>query len=105
MAKDLATSSHADLYMQREKTTDKAEQNRIAPYEHRAFAREATAENPLLAVPIALAAPIYQASKAIPGMESRSDASVEQLLQSWIGVAEGLQQTKVLQSILAALGK
>ena len=105
MAKDLATASHADLYMQRERSTSKVDQNRLAPYEHRAFAREATSENPLLAVPIAIAAPLYQASKAIPGLESRSDASIEQLLQSWIGVAEGLQQTKVLQNILAALGK
>ncbi len=99
----LAQQDHATLYMQRERTRNKTDQNRIAPYEHRAFAREATAENPLMAVPIGLAAPLYQLSKSIPGLESRSDPSMDQLLHSWLGIVEGLQQNETISGILKML--
>ena len=89
---ELSKMDHASLYMLREKLRGKADQNTLAGWEHRAFGREAVVENPLLAVPIALATPLYQASKMIPGLGSRSDASWEQTLQGWRGVGGGLAQ-------------
>lgn len=87
----LAAASHSDLYSRRRTATTKEEQNAIAPYEHRAFAREAVQENPALVVPIALAAPIYQASKAIGLESSRSDPSIKQLSETYKGLGEGVQ--------------
>lgn len=87
----LAQMPHDQLYGMRDYNTSKDYQNRVAPYEHRAFAREAVGQNPLMALPIALAAPIYQASKMIPGLESRSDASASQLGQTFNGIGEGLR--------------
>lgn len=89
---ELGNMDHASLYMLRERLKDKAAQNALAGWEHRAFGREAVANNPLLAAPIALATPLYQASKLIPGLGSRSDASWEQTLQGWRGVGDGLAQ-------------
>lgn len=75
-------------------------QNLLAPYEHRAFAREATMENPLLALPIASGAVLYQPYKAIMG-KSRSDPSLNQMGQGLLGVGEGLWERfqKEMQSI------
>ena len=87
----MAQMAHSQLYGMRDYNTSKDYQNRVAPYEHRAFAREAVGQNPLMALPIAAAAPIYQLSKAIPGLESRSDASMSQLGQSFVGIGEGLR--------------
>lgn len=70
--------------------TDQASQDRIAPYEHRAYAREAATSNPLFGLGIAMAAPVYQAKKPFeaPGM-SRTGASLEALKQAMIGAGEG----------------
>lgn len=87
----LASSAHATLYARRQNATPE-EQNKIAPYEHRAFAREAVADNPLMAVPLAVAIPAYQASKALGLEKSRSEASTEQVTQAYTGVGEGLSK-------------
>lgn len=87
----LAGMSHADLYRLRNLFADKLAQNRIAPFEHRAFAREAVTENPLLSIPIALATPIYQGYKALPlGARSRSDPGWDQIGQGLLGIGEGI---------------
>ena len=85
---DLSKIPHALLYNARAKVP-KEQQNLISPYEHRAFAREATQENPLMALPIAAAILPYQAYKAIDG-SSRSTPSIDQVLQGFLGVGEGL---------------
>lgn len=85
----LAASSHAELYARRNNATQE-EQNKLAPYEHRAFAREAVADNPLMAVPLAVAAPVYQASKALGMEQSRSEASTKQVTEAYKGIGEGL---------------
>lgn len=85
---DLAQIPHALLYNARTKVP-KEQQNLISPYEHRAFAREATMENPLMALPIAAAVVPYQLYKAIDG-KSRSTPSIDQVLQGFLGVGEGL---------------
>lgn len=84
---DLAKLSHALLYSAREKASPE-QQNRLAKYEHRAFAREAVEENPLMALPVATSIPLYQAYKVLKG--ARSDASLSQIGQGLLGVGEGL---------------
>lgn len=104
----LGKLSHADLYQARE-LVPKNQQNALASQEHRAFAREATAENPLLALPIAVATLGYQPYKMITG-RSRSDPSLSQLGYGLQGVGEGLWQafqegTDSIQNRIASTGK
>lgn len=97
------TMSHAELAMLRDKA-DAAMQPLLAPYEHRAFAREWTQENPMLAAPsLAAAAPLYYVAKQKPIIElmqrfgwvgkDATPASLDQLIQSYKGIAEGLTNT------------
>ena len=85
---DLSKMGHADLYAARAYTPAEY-QNKISPYEHRAFAREATQENPLLALPIAAGTVAYQPYKMLKG-QSRSGASLAQVGHGLVGVGEGL---------------
>ena len=84
----LGKLDHASLYAARE-YVPRDQQNRISPYEHRAFAREATAENPWMGLPIAAGTLVYQPYKVITG-KSRSGASLDQVGQGLLGVGEGL---------------
>lgn len=84
----LKNIDHATLYSARRLAPPEA-QNRLSPYEHRAFAREATAENPLMALPIAAGTLAYQPYKALMG-QSRSDPSLSQVGQGLAGVKDGL---------------
>jgi hypothetical protein len=84
----LGKLDHASLYNARN-YVPKGMQNAISPYEHRAFAREATAENPLMGLPIAAGVLAYQPYKAITG-ESRSAPALNQVGQGLYGVGEGL---------------
>lgn len=86
-----AQLDHATLYRMRREAKDKAMQDLLAGYEHRAFAREAVAENPFLAPSLMVATPLYQLAKMIPGlMQSRSSPSWGQMGQGLLGVGEGL---------------
>lgn len=85
---ELSKLSHADLYSARGYVPAEY-QNKISPYEHRAFAREATQENPWMALPIAAGAVAYQPYKILKG-QSRSGASLAQVGQGLVGVGEGL---------------
>lgn len=78
---------HASLYMARQHVPAE-QQGQISPYEHRAFAREATAENPWMGLPIAAGTLAYQPYKAVMG--SRSAPSLSQVGQGLAGVGEGL---------------
>lgn len=84
---DLAKMDHATLYMARAYAKPE-QQNILSPYEHRAFAREATRENPLMALPIAVGSLAYQPYKILKG-QSRSSASLDQVGQALVGVGEG----------------
>lgn len=86
----LEKMSHADLYRMRAQLG--ADQGLLAPYEHRAFAREATAENPLMALPIATAIPFYQLQKILGLSGARSAPSMDQMVQAYKGIWEGLQK-------------
>lgn len=84
----LAQIPHETLYAARQYISPK-DQGYIAPYEHQAFAREATRENPLMALPIAagtFAWPLYKALMS-PG---RSAPSLDQVKGGLLGVGQGL---------------
>lgn len=89
-SKQLASTDHATLYAARQ-YVPKELQGQISPYEHRAFAREATAENPLMALPIAAGTLAYQPYKMLTG-QSRSGPALNQVGQGLVGVGEGLWQ-------------
>lgn len=83
----LGDIDHATLYQARARAPAEM-QGLLSPYEHRAFAREAVTENPLMALPIAAGVPAYQIYKAIMGARSRP--SLDQVGQGLLGVGEGL---------------
>jgi hypothetical protein len=85
----LAQMDHATLYQKRAKAP-KELQGLLSNYEHRAFAREAVQENPLLALPIAAGVPAWQVYKMLvsPG---RSGVSFDQMGHGLLGVGEGLK--------------
>lgn len=85
----LSQMSHADLYNLRGKPG--TDQDFVAPYEHRAFAREATRENPWLAAPIATAIPLYELAKILGVTNARSAPSLEAMKQGYAGIWEGLK--------------
>lgn len=89
----LGAVDHATLFQARDANAGNMQlQQLLAPYEHRAFAREATRENPLMAVPIALATPLYAGAKAAGFMrdDNTTDPSMKQVAQGLTGVGEGL---------------
>ncbi len=84
-------SSHAALLGARSKTTDPRAQAHLAPLEHRAFAREFAQESPLkAAVSLPFAIPAYSMAKALGLQKARSPASVEEVMQGFAGLGEGL---------------
>lgn len=83
----LAKLDHATLYAMRS-YLQPAMQGAVSPFEHRAFAREATQENPLMALPIAAGTLAYQPYKMLMG--ARSAPSMDQVGQGLLGVGEGL---------------
>jgi hypothetical protein len=84
----LSQLDHATLYNAR-RYIPKEQQGLLAPFEHRAFAREAVGENKLMALPVAAGSLLYQPYKALvsPG---RSQPSLNQLAQGLLGVKDGL---------------
>ena len=65
-------------------------QNVIAPAEHQAFAREATTENPLMALPLAVATPLYSLMKAATNTGARSAPSWAEMQGGLMGIGQGL---------------
>ena len=92
IAQQLAKMSHAQIYNQRK--LPGSDQNFLAPYEHRAFTREETARNPLMALPLAVATPLYTAGKMLSptNLDARSKPSLAEILQGYLGIGEGLKQ-------------
>jgi len=90
----LSKMDHASLYNARAYLPKEA-QGLISPYEHAAFAREATAENPWMALPIAAGTLAYQPYKMIFG--ARSGADFKQVKEGLKGVKEGLVKSLLEQ--------
>ena len=78
----LGNMSHAELMALRDKSPPDR-QSALAPYEHRAFARESTAENPLMALSLATAIPAYQLAKLLKLQNSSTGPSLEQMRQGY----------------------
>lgn len=91
---------HAALYQLRSRLKDPQAQADIAPQEHYAAAREIVSANPLMALPFAVATPLYEGGKALGLIKARSPASLESLGAGWAGTAAG-----VAQAIRRARGK
>lgn len=87
----LAGLSWDQLVAIRNTNPDPQLQQLIAPYEHRAFAREQSRDYPWRAPGIALAlVPGYQGAKATGLMTGRTPASWDEFMAGEHGVAEGL---------------
>jgi hypothetical protein len=84
------SEEHDRLYLRRE-TAAPVQQKDLAVREHRAFARQWTKENPLVAVPsLIVAIPAYTAAKATGLIKARSPASLDEVTQAYRGLYEGL---------------
>jgi ElaB/YqjD/DUF883 family membrane-anchored ribosome-binding protein len=88
---ELEKMSHHALIKARTDAKTKEEQDHIAPYEHRAFAREYVTENPVTGtIGIAAAIPLYQAAKSVGAIGARTSPSTEQMKQGYAGLGEGV---------------
>ena len=89
---DYANMSHADLLSLRNSlANDDPRHREIAPFEHRAFAREWAQESPLLAsASLPFAIPAYTTAKALGAVSARSPASLDEMAQGYRGLGEGL---------------
>ena len=89
---DYANMSHADLLSLRNSlANDDPRHREIAPFEHRAFAREWAQERPLMATAsLPFAIPAYTAAKAVGAVSARSPASFDEMTQGYRGLGEGL---------------
>lgn len=86
----LANMSNSDLMDMRNRFNGQQwAQDLVAPYEHRAWAREHSG-SPISAAIEAVAVPAYQAAKAMGVMHGRTPASSQELTQGWAGVIDGL---------------
>ena len=63
----------------------------LAPYEHQAFAREYTADNPILGtLGLSVAIPAYAAAKALGLQHARTRPSIAAVLAGYRGIGQGL---------------
>lgn len=90
IADQLARMSHHDLLQLR--NTPNTDQQYLAPFEHRAFARETVQDNPLSALGLGVAIPAWEIAKLLSSnnLGSRSKPSLGSALNGYYGVAEGL---------------
>jgi hypothetical protein len=87
-------ASHAALRSARDVDPSQLNQQLLAPFEHRAFAREYASENPFRALGLIGGIPAYQAAKGMGLMGSRTGASqpFDQMMQGFTGLGEGWLQ-------------
>lgn len=91
----LDKANHSDLVMLRklaEKYGYAADQQLLTPFEHKAFAREYTAEHPGSAPSMFLAPAAYAAAKRLGAASGRTKPSMDQVFAGMEGAAEGLGQ-------------
>lgn len=92
---ELANLDQQTLLGMRRVNSSQPDQNLLANYEHRAFARETVAEDPLMAPLLGVAIPAYSIAKALPksltGNRSRSEPSLEQVRQGFNGIGDGMR--------------
>ena len=70
---------------------DSPMQAQIAPYEHQAFAREWTQDNPFVAAPaLAVSIPGYALAKLLGAQTGRTKASLAEMAGGYRGIKQGL---------------
>lgn len=89
---DYGEMTHAQLVNLRASyAPDDPMQAVLAPYEHQAFAREWTQEQPLLAAPsLAVAIPGYAIAKALGIEKARTGPSIASVLAGYKGIGQGI---------------
>jgi hypothetical protein len=89
---DFSGMSFEELRRLRASLPDPMAQRFLAPYEHRAFAREYMRENPFKGLGLLAGIPGYQLAKGMGLMGSRTGFSdpLRQMGQGYLGVGEGL---------------
>lgn len=94
---ELASMDWVELLRRRKEAgADQEAQNELAKYEHRAYAREAAQQSPLLAASVALNIPLYQLAKMVGATGSRSKPSLDQMTHAYRGLGEGLARANWL---------
>jgi hypothetical protein len=86
---DMISMNWQDLYNLRQGKSPE-EQNRIAPYEHRAFAREYIKENPEAAIVMPGMIYAYNIAKGLGISKGRSDAGPKAIAEALKGWLEGI---------------
>lgn len=93
--KELTNLSHSQLLQLRSYIPDEDQKthNLVAPYEHQAFAREYTNENPVSGtLGLAAAIPAYQLAKLFGLAQGRSAPSMQEVKAGYQGIEQGLLQ-------------
>lgn len=89
--KQLEGLSHADIYALRDRAGEKhPSQDMLAALEHQAYAREATKDNPLMALSLAFATPAYGLSKALGITPGWGKDVLGEIMGGYKGIAQGL---------------
>jgi len=89
---DYSRMSFADIRKLRDQYPDASPmQDRLAPYEHQAFAREWTQDNPLVAAPsLAVSIPGYALAKLLGIQHGRTKSSLAEMAGGYRGIGQGL---------------
>lgn len=90
---DLISMSHTDLLMLRGKATTQEEQDKLAPYEHRAFAREYIEESPEAALVMPGMIMAYNVLRKAGVLKGRSDPNAKHIIEGLKGYVEGIGRT------------
>jgi hypothetical protein len=90
--KSFGDMSWDELLELRRLAPDQATQDMLAPHEHRAYAREYVADNPLAAPGMAILPVGYALAKKAGLAKGRTDASMDQVYGGVQGTVEGLQR-------------
>lgn len=74
----------------RRKGAPKEQQNILGPIEHGLYTEGVVTDMPIAALPLAVYTPAYSAGKATGAIKARSDASWEEIKESYKGIGRGL---------------
>ncbi len=96
---ELSQMSHGELmYLRKALEKDRIANTRLAPFEHQAFAREYTKQNPVSgALGIGAAIPVYALAKSLGFMQNGGTAtptSLNQITAGYRGIGQGLGITE-----------
>jgi hypothetical protein len=87
---DLGEMPHEELYRMRASAAPEM-QGMLAPFEHRAFAREFAQESPVkAALSLPFAVPAYSLAKALGLQKARTPATMDEVFAGYHGLAEGM---------------